>query len=134
MTVDLPEPFGPRNRRWNLCATEKRDVIDRGEIAEALRQPFAFDHRFVAHVRIHVRENDVGGHAGAKLVLLIRQTDLHAEDLLDPVLDGLDVARSEFGLAIDLLDDAGEILPGNESTRTRTGSPSLIKPSHGSGT
>src|SRR5436309_13773338 len=60
----------------------------------------------------HVREKNVGGHPGAESVLLVIEMDLYAEDLLDAVFHCLNIARSEFRLAIDLLDDAREIAIG----------------------
>ena len=50
---------------------------------------------------------------------LFSQADLHAEDLPDPVFDCLHIARREFGLAIDLLDGAGEILSRETNRRGR---------------
>ena len=45
MTVDLPEPFGPRNPKIEPFATENADVIDGREVAEPFGQSFALDHR-----------------------------------------------------------------------------------------
>src|SRR4051794_29890781 len=57
----------------------------------------------------HVWKVNVGEHSGSKSVFLVFEADLHAEHLLDPVLDRLNVARGELRFAIDLFDRAGEI-------------------------
>ena len=116
----------------------KADVIDGGEMAEAFRQPVALDHQ-IRHRRgesgkqemrkvqaltscssflfscfpdsfSNVGKENIGGHSGAEFVLTVLQADLDSENLFDPVFHRLDVARSKFRLAIDLLDRAGKIL------------------------
>src|SRR5882724_11558678 len=57
----------------------------------------------------HIRKINVCGHSGAQAIVVSRQTNLHAEHLLDPVCDGLHVARGELGLPIYLLDHTIEI-------------------------
>ena len=49
MTVDLPEPFGPRKPKIEPLLDRETDVIDGGEMAEALREILAFDHVFGGH-------------------------------------------------------------------------------------
>src|SRR5438445_4764744 len=114
-------------------------MIDSCEGAEALRQPFNFDHRlrhkekwnqenrnageqtqvssislvpaFLIHCfnsSFHIWKINVRSHSGAQTIVVAGQTNLDSEHLLDPVRDGLHVARREFGLAIDLLDHAIE--------------------------
>src|ERR1041385_4677524 len=57
----------------------------------------------------NVRKINVCRHAGAKAIIIIRQSDFDAEDLFDAVFDSLDIAWCELGLAIDLLDFTGKI-------------------------
>jgi hypothetical protein len=57
----------------------------------------------------HVWQNRVRRHSGAQFVVPILQSNFYAEDLADPILDGLHVARSELSLPIDLLDRSGKI-------------------------
>ena len=49
MTVDLPEPFGPRNPKIEPLRDLEADMIDGGEMAEPLRQVLAFNHEFGGH-------------------------------------------------------------------------------------
>jgi hypothetical protein len=44
MTVDLPEPFGPRKAEDRPFPDRKGNVIDRSEWAEAFRQPLTLNH------------------------------------------------------------------------------------------
>src|SRR5438067_12724751 len=59
----------------------------------------------------HIRKINIRGHAGAETVIIVWQTNLHAEYLTNSVLDGLHVARRELRLTIHLLDGAGKIFP-----------------------
>lgn len=60
----------------------------------------------------NIRKINIRRHAGAQPIVIIRQTNLYAKDLFDAVFDSLHVARSEFGLAIDLFNLAGKIRSG----------------------
>ena len=50
MTVDLPEPFGPRKPKMEPLLDLEADVIHGREVAEPFGQPFALDHRVAGHV------------------------------------------------------------------------------------
>ena len=64
----------------------------------------------VGPISSDVREINIGRHAGAQTVVVVGQSDLHAKDLTNPVLDRLHVARRKFSLPIYLLDRAVKIL------------------------
>src|ERR1700726_1410372 len=64
---------------------------------------------FVDANSFHVRKINIGRHAGAQSVVVVRQADFDAEDLTDSVLHGLYIARRKLGLAVHLLDDTVEI-------------------------
>ena len=64
------------------------------------------------HSSFYVRKNNIGGHPGAQFVLVVRQPNFYAENLTDSVFDRLHIAGGKFGLAINLLDRAVEILSG----------------------
>src|SRR5438445_11291468 len=59
----------------------------------------------------HIWKINIGGHARAQLIVVVWQTNLHPEHLPNSIFHGLDVARCEFGLTIDLLDHARKIFP-----------------------
>ena len=58
-----------------------------------------------------VWKDDIGGHARAQFVVVIRQTNFYTVNLADSVFDGLHIAGRKFGLTINLLNGAVEILP-----------------------
>src|SRR5688500_11065787 len=139
ITVDLPEPFGPRKPKIDPRATEKLTSSTAVKLPNRLVSP---SHSIIApdmgERRIwkpgnqkgesesgflnflaswlpdsfHVGEKNVSRHAGAELIVFVIQPDLHAEDLFNAVLDRLNVAGRKFRLAIDLLDDAVKIAAG----------------------
>src|SRR5213080_718761 len=57
----------------------------------------------------HIWKINIGGHARAQPIVVVWQTNLHPEHLPNSIFHGLDVARCEFGLTIDLLDHARKI-------------------------
>ena len=59
----------------------------------------------------HIREINISSHSGAQVIIVARQSNLHAEYLFDSVGDSLHVARGKFGLPIYLFDKAIEIFP-----------------------
>src|SRR2546423_283977 len=109
----------------------KADLIDRGEIPEALREPFAFDHR-VAHFTFGKKMSaDIPARSVSSLfsrriftpnTCLIRSSTVCT---LRGVNSALRLICSTTPVKSRL---------GNESTRTRTVSFNLIRPSQGSGT
>src|SRR5579859_2506064 len=128
MTVDLPEPFGPRNPKmeplaiakltWSTAVNAPNRLVSPSHsimVSPGMwfwNEPDRKRPRFSFCFRGHFRERDIRRHAGAEPVALVWQAHLDAEDLLDAVFDGLDVARSEFRRAIDLFDCPLEILVG----------------------
>src|SRR6266567_256127 len=112
MTVVFPLPLGPRKpkispfstrkltsltavkvpkRRTRFCAEIAALAEVCGEVATASTP------RFQLHIRSHA-----GKHAARGII----DADFYANDLVDALFAGLHVARQEFGLLIDLLDDA----------------------------
>jgi len=59
----------------------------------------ASDFHFQFYIRGHARKDAAGG---------IIDADFYANDLVDALFAGLHIARQEFGLLVDLLDDAIE--------------------------
>jgi len=57
----------------------------------------------------HVWKINIGCHPGPQSLIIVWKSNLDAEYLLDSIRHRLDVARCEFGLAIDLLDRARKI-------------------------
>src|SRR5260221_1154864 len=108
ITVDLPDPFGPRNPKMDCFVTEKLTW------STAVKPPNFFvrsSHSIIISAgmaitslrkRSGVRDGDIDGHSRAQFARVARQTDFHSEDLADAVLDCLDIARGELGGAIDL--------------------------------
>ena len=66
---------------------------------------------FVLSLR-RVAKDNLGGHPGAQQALRCGKAHFDADDLFDPFLDGLHVARREFSRPIDLLDLALELALG----------------------
>src|SRR6266581_7305628 len=57
----------------------------------------------------HARKINVGSHAGAETIVVVRQPNLDPEYLFDAVFHRLHVTRRKLGLTIDLLDHARKI-------------------------
>src|SRR5438445_7863453 len=83
----------------------------------------------------HIWKINIGGHARAQPIVVVWQTNLHPEHLPNSIFHGLDVARCEFGLTIDLLDHARKFFPGNETNLERHRAPifNFAKPRFGTG-
>src|ERR1041385_3751872 len=120
MTVDLPEPLGPRKPKIEPRATEK---LTRSTAVKWPNRLVRFSHSIIKSAGMrygaggtpallcrHIRKNHIRRHAGAQLVFRVRQRDFHAEHLLDAFVHRLHVARRELGRPADLLDTPSEFL------------------------
>ena len=99
MTVDLPEPFGPRKPKIDPLADGKGNVIDRGEmcrsVSSALRtrssrslilssvSDLLVVHSLVDLGSFYIRKINISRHPGAQPVIVARQPNLDAEYLLE---------------------------------------------------
>src|SRR5207302_473528 len=109
-TVDLPEPFGPRNPKIDSLPTLNVTWSTAVNVPKRLVKP---SHSIIALIvdlaLLHVWKINVRCHARAETIIVVRQANFHAKDLTNSVFDRLHVARRELRLSIHLLDDARKI-------------------------
>src|SRR5438477_7550817 len=113
ITVDFPEPFGPRNPKIEPFVTE------RVTWSTAVNEPnrlVRFSHSIISSEgiggRTNARKKHIRRHPGAQHPLGIRQPDFHSEHLFDSLRNGLGIARRELGSPAHLLDAALEFFVG----------------------
>src|SRR6266446_4486544 len=82
----------------------------------------------------HIWKVNIRRHSGAETIVVARQTDLHAEYLLIRSATVCTLRGVNSACRLICSTTPSKSVCGNESTRTRTCSPNLIKPSHDSGT
>src|SRR6266567_3337187 len=114
MTVVFPLPLGPRKPKISPFSTRKLTSLTAVKLpkrrtrcsAEMATSPFlcgvaatALIPRFQFHIGSHTGKDAAGG---------IIDADFYANDLVDALLACLHIARQEFGLLVDLLDEAIE--------------------------
>src|SRR5882724_6823079 len=114
MTVVLPLPLGPRKPKISPFSTRKLTSLTAVKWPKRRTRFFAematcgLDSGWVAiasafcfqfHIRGHAREHAAGG---------IIDADFYANNLVDALFTSLHIARQEFSLLVDLLDDAVE--------------------------
>src|SRR6266436_4023386 len=114
MTVVFPLPLGPRKPKISPFSTRKltsltavklpkrrtRFCAEMAALAEGCSDAAtASAPRFQLHIRSHA-----GKHAASGII----DANFYANDLVDALFAGLYIARQEFGLLVDLLDDAFE--------------------------
>src|SRR6266852_7319843 len=114
MTVVFPLPLGPRKPKISPFSTRKLRSLTavklpkrRTRLCAEMAASAGF---FVASAMgsISLFEFHVGSHAGKHAASGIIDADLHAKNLMHAFLAGLDVARQEFGLLVDLFEDSFE--------------------------
>src|SRR6266446_894330 len=114
MTVVFPLPLGPRKPKISPFRTRKLTSLTAVKLAkrrtrcsaEMATSPFvcgAVPTASIPRFQFHV-----GGHAGKDAAGGIMDADFYANDLMDALFARLHIARQEFGLLIDLFDDAIE--------------------------
>src|SRR6266436_5303893 len=114
MTVVFPLPLGPRKPKISPFSTRKltsltavklpkrrtRFCAEMAALAEGCSDvATASAPCFQLHIRSHAGKHAAGG---------IIDANFYANDLVDALFAGLHIARQEFGLLVDLLDDAAE--------------------------
>src|SRR6266705_4295341 len=114
ITVVFPLPLGPRKPKISPFWTRKLTSLTAVKLpkrrtrcsAEMATSPFlcgvaatALIPRFPFHIASHAGKDAAGG---------IIDADFYANDLVNALLVCLHIARQEFGLLVDLLDDAIE--------------------------
>src|SRR5436190_8979341 len=114
MTVVFPLPLGPRKPKISPLWTRKLTSLTAVKLpkrrmrcsAEMAGSPFvcgAVSTASILRFQFHIR-----GHAGKDAAGGIIDTNFYANDLVNALFAGLHIARQEFSLLIDLLDDAIE--------------------------
>src|SRR6266436_5490241 len=114
MTVVFPLPLGPRKPKISPFSTRKLTLLtavklpkrrtrfcaEMAALAEGCSDAAtASAPRFQLHIRSHT-----GKHAASGII----DANFYANDLVDALFAGLHIARQEFGLLVDLLDDTIE--------------------------
>src|SRR6202521_5611164 len=114
MTVVFPLPLGPRKPKISPFSTRKltsltavklpkrrtrcsAEMAACGRDCEWVAMASALGFQF--HIRSHAGEDTTGG---------IIDANFYAYDLVDALFAGLNIARQEFGLLVDLFDEAIE--------------------------
>src|SRR5436853_336315 len=114
MTVVFPLPLGPRKPKISPFSTRKLTSLTAVKLPKRLTRCSAemaasagFSVRFaigsISCIKFHV-----GSHAGKHVAAGIIDANLYAENLVHAFLAGLDVARQEFSLLVDLFEDPFE--------------------------
>src|SRR5438132_3437124 len=114
MTVVFPLPLGPRKPKISPFWTRKLTALTAVKfpkrrtrrLAEMATSPFVCG--AVATASIPRFQFYIRGHAGKDAAGGIIDADFYADDLVDALFAGLNIARQEFSLLIDLFDDAVE--------------------------
>src|SRR5258708_5120516 len=114
MTVVFPLPLGPRKPKISLFWTRKLTSLTAVKLPKrrtrcsAEMATSAFVCGAVPTASIPRFQFHVGGHAGKDAAGGIMDADFYTNDLMDALFARLHIARQEFGLLIDLFDDAIE--------------------------
>src|SRR5438045_4993693 len=114
MTVVFPLPLGPRKPKISPFWTRKLTSLTAVKLpkrrtrcsAEMATSPFACG--AVATALIPRSQVHVGSHACKNMASGIIDANFYANDLVNALFASLHIARQEFSLLIDLLDDAIE--------------------------
>src|SRR5947209_140342 len=112
MTVDLPEPFGPRKPKIEPLATERltwSTAVKEPNRLVSFSQAIISSAGMVQLLGRHIGKQHIRCHPRAQLFFAIRESHFHAKDLFDSLRDGLGIARGELGGPIDLLDTSLKI-------------------------
>src|SRR5215510_10232168 len=111
-TLRKPFHFDHRFRHRDQSKEQKGGSARRGEpmaraqTTRSLLLPSCFPD---LNSSFHSRKINVRRHSSAQTIVVTGQTNLHAKYLFDAVGDSLNIARSEFGLSTNLLDNTFEI-------------------------
>src|SRR5260370_21145970 len=114
VTLVFPLPLGPRKRKISPFSTRKLTSLTAVKLPKRLircsAEMAASAGFFVTSVigSISLFEFHVGGHAGKHAASGIVDANLYAKNLVHAFLAGLDVARQEFSLLVDLFEDPFE--------------------------
>src|ERR1700674_96950 len=114
MTVVFPLPLGPRKPKISPFSTRKLTSLTAMKLPKRRTRCSAEMAAsegicgVVATASIPRFQLHVGGHAGKDVPGGIVNADFHTEDLMNPLLASLHVARKKFRLLIDLFDLAIE--------------------------
>src|SRR6266850_1435128 len=114
MTVVFPLPLGPRKPKISPFSTRKLTSLTAAKLPKRLTRCSAamaasagffvmFAIGSISCFKFHV-----GSHAGKHVAAGIIDANLYAKNLVHAFLAGLDVARQEFSLLVDLFEDPFE--------------------------
>src|SRR6267143_6791204 len=114
MTVVFPLPLGPRNPKISPFSTRKLTSLTAVKLPKRLTRCSAEmaacgrDCAWVAIVSALRFQFHIGGHAREDTAGGIIDANFYANDLVYALFAGLNIARQEFGLLVDLFDEAVE--------------------------
>src|SRR5260370_2416952 len=114
MTVVFPLPLGPRKPKISPFSTRKLTSLTAVKLPKR-RTRFCAEMAASAELFLPLGidstsffEFHIGSHAGQHVAAGIIDANLYAENLVHAFLTGLDVARQEFSLLVDLFEDSFE--------------------------
>src|SRR5260370_6093124 len=114
MTVVLPLPLGPRKPKISPFSTRKLTSLTAVKLPKR-RTRFCAEMAASAELFLPLGidstsffEFHIGSHAGQHVAAGIIDANLYAENLVHAFLTGLDVARQEFSLLVNLFEDPFE--------------------------
>src|SRR6476620_7238733 len=115
MTVDLPEPFGPRKPKIEPLATANET---RSTAVNGPNRRVRFSHSIMGSA-LTESKNNVARHASAQGIVLIFEAYFDREHSLHALLHRLHVAWGEFGVASYLFNLTAEyFFPGSIGMET----------------